>query len=1226
MSNASRSVAWERIIPLATLLLLSLLAAGPLWGPGLLNTRGGGDSPFLLLRTHQLVANLRAGVFPVRWMPDAAYGFGYPFFSYYAALPYYVAAGLELLGLDILTAIKLTQTLFLAASALTMYRWAEQVLHSRPGAWLAAVAYTAAPFHLVNLYVRGDSLSEFAAFAFYPLILWGFDRLASRPSLRRALVPALAYAGLIVTHNVSALIFSPLILLYVAFHVARAAVLGPDRSLGKAIGRCSLLALPLLIALLLSSWFWLPALAETKYVQLTAQTSGYFFYGNHFRGTDLVQRRLLFDYATGQDDISPFAMGLAQSALALAGVLIVSFRGIRSRFTPRDGTSEAPGPQLRKRHPTMAKLGFALLGLLLSTWLITPLSRPLWDHLPLLPMVQFPWRFLSIQALFVALLTGGAVSHITVQRRHLVWAGAIALGAALMTTNLISLRPTYLPISADNVNSERLRLYELFTGNIGSTIRHEYLPTWVRPRPYIGAEQLSPDASPRAIPIRGALLSAERSKRKPTRRVWHVEAGDEGSEVAFPLYYWPGWHALVDGTRLEVEPTPGSGYVSLYVPPGSHAVEIRLGRTPLRLGAELVSLITAVTVVALTVKKGNEQRTERRQREREQGKREPPRRRPGSTIRNCRAAIPYLPFVITLSLLTAFHPRVTSSSSRDLTMDFEEMPYLHHNPGGVPFDGWELISYSYGNLKSSADDAITAGKTLTVTLNWRRDEGNSRAAPAKAPTKLRLISPAAVRHNEIPATAEAAIRLDQRQSAPGIAGSTVVTLSVPQETAPGIHLLQIDDGPTGLIAQTPSPLVTLRPVWIETDRTSTGEPVHATFAEGALRLHDVRVTQLGADRLNVQLDWSATEPVAANYGLSLSLTDTAGNEWLHQGDQAGYDTQPGHGFLPTSLWPSRRVIHDHHVPALMPGIPPGDAYTLAITLYQVATWRSVGQYSMTVALTKTVQRPDPLITAQLGEDLVLSRIEMPGSISQGESLQMTAYWSTVKKPSENYVVEWQLKGVGQSITSTQPLAPGSSPREWPAGAWIAGRTALAIPPTFPPGEYTLSLTLKEPGRGTRIGSYTHPTPITVRERERVWKLPEMEESVRARFGDMIELAGYDLKRGRENVHLTLYWQAMTTPDVHYAFFVHLADPETGEPASQVDAMPRGFTYPTGQWAAGEVISDEVELSTKDVAAGRYDLAVGWYDPDTKQRLQAVDSEGKPLPDDRLLLPHTITLP
>jgi hypothetical protein len=125
---------------------------------------------------------------------------------------------------------------------------------------------------------------------------------------------------------------------------------------------------------------------------------------------------------------------------------------------------------------------------------------------------------------------------------------------------------------------------------------------------------------------------------------------------------------------------------------------------------------------------------------------------------------------------------------------------------------------------------------------------------------------------------------------------------------------------------------------------------------------------------------------------------------------------------------------------------------------------------------------------------------------------------------------------------------------------------------------------------------------------------------------MIELAGYDLKQDRETIILTLHWQALTTPDQHYMFFVHLADPESGRPVRQVDEMPQGFTYPTGLWAHGEVVSDEVALPLDDAPEGRYDLVVGWYDPDTRLRLDAVDNEGRPLPDDRLLLPDSILLP
>jgi hypothetical protein len=71
---------------LATLLVACLAAYPLLAEPGLLNTRGGGDSPFLLQRLHQLETALRDGHFPVRWMPDANYGYGYPFYNFYAPL------------------------------------------------------------------------------------------------------------------------------------------------------------------------------------------------------------------------------------------------------------------------------------------------------------------------------------------------------------------------------------------------------------------------------------------------------------------------------------------------------------------------------------------------------------------------------------------------------------------------------------------------------------------------------------------------------------------------------------------------------------------------------------------------------------------------------------------------------------------------------------------------------------------------------------------------------------------------------------------------------------------------------------------------------------------------------------------------------------------------------------------------------------------------------------
>jgi hypothetical protein len=62
------------------------------------------------------------------------------------------------------------------------------------------------------------------------------------------------------------------------------------------------------------------------------------------------------------------------------------------------------------------------------------------------------------------------------------------------------------------------------------------------------------------------------------------------------------------------------------------------------------------------------------------------------------------------------------------------------------------------------------------------------------------------------------------------------------------------------------------------------------------------------------------------------------------------------------------------------------------------------------------------------------------------------------------------------------------------------------------------------------------------------------------------------------------------------------------------------------WAPGEVISDVVRLSLKGVPAGQYELAIGWYDPETGVRLPAMGEDGPRLPDDRLVLPDGVTLP
>ncbi len=1060
-------------IAVILILTVALAAAAPLWGPGIVNTRGGGDSPFLLQRLHQMTANLRAGVFPVRWMPDAAYGLGYPFFSYYAALPYYIGGLLALAGLDLLTAVKLTQTLGFLVAALAMYGWIRRRTGSPLAAGLAAVAYTAAPFHMVNVYVRGDSLSEFYAFVFYPLILWALDAL---PTSRFGVIwAALAYAGLLLTHNISAFIFTPFVLLAVLMRLGR----GELRTVLRGLAA-------LVLGMLLAAGFWVPALRESFLVQLGTVTQGYFHYTNHFRALNLVQDRFLFDYSISSGARTPFAMGLVQAVGAALGTLWLILR-LFQRELDRSG-------------------GFILLGLLLSTLMITPLSKPLWDHLPLLPMVQFPWRFLSVQALFAAAVTAApfACPPSSLPSRFTFYVLLFTLPLSV----LLPLHPDRLPIGPEDVTTERLLLYELFTGNIGTTIRHEYLYRSVVPRPFTSDALVEPDAPPRAIPLDGALLEATLLERAPTRQVWRVVG--EGGGIAFPILYWPGWRARIDGAPADVRPVEGSGYIAVDVPPGEHTVVLALGRTPVRAVAEAVSLATALGMLAAM---GLSWRgTSPSPRRRRQSPSPSPNGRGRGAGGEGEVPLPTLALLLLFLLLPVLGERVLlranipSAGHLDLTMDFIQMPYLHHNPGGVRFEStagnvW-LLWYDI------SDQTPAPGDVLTVTLKM------DGTFPFTA--TLEMVSPAAVRYDISPLTETSCQCLPLPANLPTrkpanlqtcqLADSLSCLPTVPPDTPRGLYLLRLRVfGPEGeIFARTPSgePRGTLYLTPIRVPRGPFLPPETPVLAAvgSTIRLYGATVRPIAPDRLEVRLVWSATRPVTANYGISLRLRDAAGR------DVVVMDTQPGYGFLPTSLWRPGEMVTDRYELALPPDTPPADGYHVEVVLYSVPT----------------------------------------------------------------------LAEVGRAI-----IGPFSLPMESPCEKW---------------GE------------------------------PRQFSLPPLSRLLGVAFGGEIRLAGYDLVREAESLRLTLWWQALTAPRADYTVFVHFFGPESPVPVAQNDAPPRGGAYPTSLWVPGEVVSDTVNLSLRDVPPGEYRLAVGLYRPETGARLPAFAADGTPIPDDRPVLPEVISIP
>jgi len=1127
-------------------LALAALAALPLFlNPGFLNTRGIGDSPNLLFRVHQLLTALAAGEFPARWMPDAAYGYGMPYFTYYASFSTHVAAAFKLYGFSFVNAIKLAQLLALLVAAGGMVGWLKAVGLPPAAQVLASAAYTFAPFHLVNLYIRGDSLAELWAMSLFPIVLWAAHLCLEKPTFPRAFAFALATATLICTHNISALNFMPFMMLYGLSHFI---------TIRRPLPFAFFLLL-LLWGFALAAFFWLPALLEGNAVQLSGLTGEFFSFTNHFRAADLVQTTFLFDYQT-----NPFSMGLIQTTLAVGGLLAVLWRAARARQWPPLNT-------------------FLLLGLALSTLMMTPLSQPLWENLPLLSFTQFPWRFLSIQALFTAALAAQLVEFEKLRFPAPLLTGALSILLAFATLSPLNL--TFIPLTDDDVTAERLNLYEYFTTAIGNTVNGEYLPQAVQPRPFISEGMLGREPQPKAL---SGEVSGERMWKRGASENWRLTvSGNSTATLAVPKYFWPGWQATANGQPLTVRAAPGLGWITFDLPPGAYTVELWLGRTPLRAATEAVSLLALLVPLSIYFyRKGF----------------------PKINVSGRAVVIGTLVIVASWIWLPFLLP-TTRSVPPPLNADYNNLAYFHRDV--VRFgEEMELLAVNY-----SAEE-VEAGAPFVIETTWRLD----RSVTAT----FTLRSHAAWVGGAEGALATAPVFIDPTQTSASFI-KALVTMTVPANTPPGLYFITValNDKQAVYPALTATGqergLIHLAPILV----TQRAVPVELRQPLAGFGAFDVQAASAEQNAARVQLNllWHTQSQAPMNYKLALRVRDLLGNEL------SGADTQPNYGFYPTVFWQAGELIPDTLTVPRPEGLPPG-TYTISFTPYNPETLAALGTLEVTATLHSPL--PPAEIRWPLINELGLAEVEIPPQAAQGSNLPVTAHWVTVGALSQNFRARWTLTSAADSYTEILSLAPGSVPCEWGSNLAYFGRAQLSIPNDLAAGTYALSVQLVNE-LGQLVGSVENVGSVEVLGRAREFTLPPLQTPMGATFDEQIVLAGYNAEQTATELKLQLAFQALTAPRGDYKYFVHLFDPLTENIPAQMDTVPRAFTYPTSLWVKDEVVVEDVMLALSAAPPGAYRLAVGWYNPNAEglPRLPARSAEGQPLDFDRVILPLEITI-
>src|ERR1035437_7787538 len=157
----------KQFLPLIFIFLLSLVSIAPFFHAGFFPIHDNTQAQ----RVFEMTKSLKDGMFPVRWVADLGFGFGYPIFNFYAPFAYYVGSAINILGLDLSFSTKLMMAFGIIFSGFSMYLLAKEIW-GKSGGVVSALLYVFVPYHAVDVFVRGD-VAEFWAYAFIRLVFCG---------------------------------------------------------------------------------------------------------------------------------------------------------------------------------------------------------------------------------------------------------------------------------------------------------------------------------------------------------------------------------------------------------------------------------------------------------------------------------------------------------------------------------------------------------------------------------------------------------------------------------------------------------------------------------------------------------------------------------------------------------------------------------------------------------------------------------------------------------------------------------------------------------------------------------------------------------------------------------------------------------------------------------------------------------------------------------------------
>lgn len=522
-----------------------------------------------IARLYDLDQSIKSGHIPPRIVPNLGYGYGYPFFNFYPPFTYYMGEFYHLLGFSYIISTKLMLITGFILSAIFMYLLVKE-FYGRLAGVVSAVSYTYVSYKAVDVYVRG-AYAEFFSFVFIPLIFWAVLKVAKTNHTRYVVFGSLSTALLILSHNLIAFMSS----IFIGGWVIYAWYISKNKY------RFILQTLCLfLLGFGLSAYFFIPSYFEKNYTLVNILTTELADYKLHF-----VCAYQLWDSMWGyggsilgcHDGIS-FEIGKIQ----LITSSLVFVMGVCLLFSRKN---------MKNIFPIFVFSAF----LFISIFLTIKHSRFIWDVLPPLWYIQFPWRFLIFASFASSFLVGSAMFFVKGKKlRYLI--AAIIIGSTILTS-VYRFTPQRLIDASDAfyTNQEKIR-WET------SSLAYEYVPLGISTKKSkAGTTQVNITkdeiASSSSKIISGVIFYKE-VKNLPHYKKFEVMAFESGV-IQINTYSFPGWKIFIDGKKTEFRDDNKLKLIRVNIPEGKHTVEVKFTDTMARTVGNLLTLISIILLVVL---------------------------------------------------------------------------------------------------------------------------------------------------------------------------------------------------------------------------------------------------------------------------------------------------------------------------------------------------------------------------------------------------------------------------------------------------------------------------------------------------------------------------------------------------------------------------------------------------------------------------------------------------